>query len=172
MTIDVTRMHRSVLADECQEQPRALGSTVGPARREPTRVHQALDFLRHEPVVDESIFLDAERRVAAFQVARPVTADAMPQRQVLRARRRADRIGLNETEAVQRPLERGGAEQAMGDGEAAKILERDSEFSYFTACAVPLLNRYTLPPFITNAGRVTAVMSVSGSPSSPTMSAS
>ena len=118
------------------------------------------------------VFLDAERRIAAFQVARPVAADAMPQRQVLGARRRADRIGLDETEAVQRPLERGGAEQAMRDGEAAKVLERDSEFSYFAACAVPLLNLYTLPPFITKAGRVTAVMSVSGSPSSPTMSAS
>ena len=118
------------------------------------------------------IFLDAERGVAALQVARPIAADAVPQRQVLRPRRRADRIRLDESEAVQRPLERGGAEQAMGDGEAAKFLERDSEFSYFAACAVPLLNLYTLPPLITNATRVTAVMSVSGSPSSPTMSAS
>ena len=118
------------------------------------------------------ILLDPERGVAALQVARPIAADAVPQRQVLRPRRRADRIRLDESEAVQRPLERGGAEQAMGDGEAAKFLERDSEFSYFAACAVPLLNLYTLPPFITNAGRVTAVMSVSGSPSSPTMSAS
>jgi hypothetical protein len=41
-------------------------------------VHQALDLLRHEPIVDEVIFLDAERRVAALQVARPVVPDAMP----------------------------------------------------------------------------------------------
>jgi hypothetical protein len=73
-------------------------------------VHQALDLLRHEPVVDEVIFLDPERRVVAFQVACPVAADAMPQRQVLRPRRRTDRIGLDESEALQRPLERGGAE--------------------------------------------------------------
>ena len=131
-----------------------------------------MQLARDEAVVDEEVLFDAQLRVGAFEIAGPVVDDAMAQRQVLRARRRADRIGLDETEAVQRPLERGGAEQAMRDGEAAKVLERDSEFSYFAACAVPLLNLYTLPPFITNAGRVTAVMSVSGSPSRPTMSAS
>ena len=55
---------------------------------------------RHEAVVDEGVFLDAERRVAAFEVAGAVALDAVAQRQVLRARRGADRVGLHEAERV------------------------------------------------------------------------
>lgn len=74
------------------------------------------------------IFLDAERRVAAFQVAGAVVLDAMPQRQILSARGRADRIGLYETELFQRSFERGGTEQTAGDGETAELVEGDVLF--------------------------------------------
>jgi hypothetical protein len=82
-------------------------------------VHQRFDAARHEAVVDENILVDAQRREAAFEVAGAVILDAMAQRQVLGARRRADRVGLDEAERVDGALQRGGTEQAAADGETA-----------------------------------------------------
>jgi hypothetical protein len=82
-------------------------------------VHQRCDGARHEAVVDEKILVNAQRREAAFEVAGAVILDAMAQRQVLGARRRADRVGLDEAERVDGALQRRGAEQASADGETA-----------------------------------------------------
>jgi hypothetical protein len=82
-------------------------------------VHQRCDTARHEAVVDENILVDAQRREAAFEVAGAVGLDAMAQRQVLGARGRADRVGLDEAERVDGALQRGGTEQAAADGETA-----------------------------------------------------
>ena len=53
--------------------------------------------------------MDVEPAVAAFEVAGAVAGHAMPQRQVLRARRRPDGIGLHEAEAIERGLQVAGA---------------------------------------------------------------
>jgi hypothetical protein len=47
----------------------------------------------------------------------------MPQRQVLRARRRADRVGLDEAERIERTLEGRGREERAGDGEPPQVVE-------------------------------------------------
>jgi hypothetical protein len=46
------------------------------------------------------------------------------QYQVLGAGRRADGIGLDEVEPVERPPERGGPEEAAGDSKSAEVVER------------------------------------------------
>ena len=69
-------------------------------------MHQGEHGARHEAVVDEHVLLDAERRVAALEVAGTVALDAVAQRQILRARRRADRVGLHEAQPVDGAFQR------------------------------------------------------------------
>src|SRR5262249_17309397 len=59
-----------------------------------------------------------------LEIARAVPGDAVAEREVLRARRRANRIGLDETEPVERALQRGGYEQGACDSGTAKVSER------------------------------------------------
>ena len=95
------------------------------ARFGDARMHQRQQAARHEAVVDEAVLLDVQPRIAALEIARAIALDAMAQRQVLRARRRADRVGLHEAEAVDRLLQRGRRKQRAGDGVAAQVVERD-----------------------------------------------
>ena len=65
----------------------------------------------HEPVGVEGVFLQPEPGEAALQVSGPVAAHPMPQDQVLRSRRRADRVRLHEAELAHGLREAGGREQ-------------------------------------------------------------
>jgi hypothetical protein len=69
------------------------------------RVHQCVNAARHEAVVDEDVLLDAERRESAIEVARAVILDTLTQYQVLRTRRRTDRVRLHESERLDRAFE-------------------------------------------------------------------
>ena len=88
-------------------------------------MHQRVYLARHEAVVDEEVFLDAELGVAAFEVAGAVILDAMAQDEILGASGRANRIGLDEAELVKRTLQRGRREEALRDGKAAEVVESD-----------------------------------------------
>ena len=66
------------------------------------RMHQRQMLPRQEAVVDEAILLDREPRVAALEVAGAIAGDAVAQGQVLGARRRADRVGLDEAQLFDR----------------------------------------------------------------------
>ena len=88
-------------------------------------MHEGLQGARQEAVVDEEVLLDVERRVEAFEVARSVALDAVPQRQVLRARRSADRVRLHEAQLLERTLQRGRREEAAGDGKPAQVAKGD-----------------------------------------------
>jgi len=61
-------------------------------------MHEREDASRYEAVVDETVLVDRQARVAALEVAGAIAVDAVAQRQVLGARRRADRVGLDEAE--------------------------------------------------------------------------
>ena len=65
-------------------------------------MHERLNLPRHETIVDEKIFVDAKLRVTPFQIPGTIPLHAVPQDQILRARRRADWIGLHESKVVQR----------------------------------------------------------------------
>ena len=69
------------------------------------RVQQA-KRIPWQDTVDMKVFLgQRQRRIALLQVARAIAADAMPEDQVLRAGRRADRVELHEAECAHRGLE-------------------------------------------------------------------
>ena len=88
-------------------------------------MHQRVHLGGDEAIVDEEIFVDAERRVTALEVSSPIVRDAVAQRQVLRACRRADRIGLDEAEFLQSAFQRGRPEKAARDGIASQVIESD-----------------------------------------------
>ena len=111
---------------------RTKASTRGlrPARLRPrgarrARMHQRVHRARHEAVVDEEVLFDGQPGIAPLEVAGAVVAHAVAQRQVLRARRRADRVGLHEAEALDRARQRGRREQAARHRVAAQRVEVD-----------------------------------------------
>jgi hypothetical protein len=87
-------------------------------------MHQREVAARQEAVVDERVLVDPQARIAALEVADAVAGDAVAQDQVLGARRRADRIGLDEAELVDRARERRRLEERARDGVAAQVVER------------------------------------------------
>ena len=94
-----------------------------PGRR--ARVHERLERPGHEPIVDEELFLDIQALVAALEVPDAVVLHPVAEDQVLGARRRADRVGLHESQLPQGAAQRGGSEQALGGRKAAKGVGRD-----------------------------------------------
>jgi hypothetical protein len=122
--LDVARMRWAVRADELEHVGRFPFRRRRPRLRHRARMHQREMPSRQEAVVDEGVFLDLQLRVAALEVAGAVAGDAVAQDQVLRARRRADRVGLDEAELVDRATERRRLEQRSRDGVAAQVVER------------------------------------------------
>jgi hypothetical protein len=119
--VDLARMRLSALAHEGEQSLGALPSPRAHAAGDGARVHQRLVRARQESVVDEEVFLDGELRVLALDVARAVALDAVPERQILRACWRADRVGLYEAEAFDGALQRGRREQAARHRVAAQL---------------------------------------------------
>jgi hypothetical protein len=126
--VDVARVRLAAFADELEQQARPspeIGrpgpSAAGGDRDVRPGMHQGLEVARHEAVGVEEVLLDAEARVALFQIAGAVAFCPVAQDQVLRARRGTDRVGLDETEAQQGVPERRGREKASGDGESPQV---------------------------------------------------
>ena len=124
MRVDLARVHGAAFAHECQHRVGLVARGLRPARPRLARMHQRVMLGAQKPVVDEEILLDAQRRVLAFEIAGDVAGHAMAQRQILRTSRRAQRIGLHEPQARQRPRQRGGGKQAARDGVAAQLIQR------------------------------------------------
>src|SRR5215470_16458088 len=100
--IDLARMYDASLAHKLQQSERTFSPRSWP--RQPVlgghaairpRMHQCLQLTRHEPIIDEEVFFDAEPNVSALQITCAVILDPMPQDQVLRSSRRANRVRLN-----------------------------------------------------------------------------
>src|SRR6266487_6225535 len=132
MVVDLARVHGAALAHELEQELRPLlacrrpgSATFSGNAGVRARMHQCLDGPGDEAVGDEEVLFDVDHRIAAFEVAGTVVLDAMAQREVLRARRRPDWIGLHEAQPVEGALERRGREEAPGDGETPQIGERD-----------------------------------------------
>ena len=70
-------------------------------------MHQRVQRSCDVAVVNEKIFLNVEFWVETFKIAGMIVFDPMSQDQILRARRRPDRIRLHETQALQGLIERG-----------------------------------------------------------------
>jgi len=79
-------------------------------------------------VIDEESFVEIELRIPPLEIAGAVVVDAMAKRQVLCARRRTNRVGLDETKLRDRSWQRRRAEEAATDGVAAQLVERTQRF--------------------------------------------
>src|SRR5215216_4477223 len=88
-------------------------------------MHQRLQRSRDVAVVDEEVLFDVECRIASFEIAGAIVSDAMPQDQMLCARRRPNRIGLHETHLLESTFECSGLREIPCDGVAPQIVERD-----------------------------------------------
>src|SRR5437879_611481 len=80
-------------------------------------------FAREESVIDEVVFLDREFRVTPLQIAGAIVFYSMAQNQILRARRRPDRVGLHEAELSDGTRECGWREQRSRHGVAAQVVQ-------------------------------------------------
>ena len=56
--------------------------------------------LRQKSVGVQVVFFDVQRRIVPLEIACAVTANTMPEDEILRARRRSNGIGLHETEPI------------------------------------------------------------------------
>jgi hypothetical protein len=63
-------------------------------------MQQTPSVLRHETIGVEKVLLQSELRKPSLQVAHSIIGNTVPQDQILRARRRTDRIGLHEAKCV------------------------------------------------------------------------
>src|ERR1700675_715512 len=98
-------------------------------------MHQHMQRARHKAVVDEEVLFQLELRVAALEVSRTIALHAMAQREVLCTGRRADRVGLNETQLLDRPSQSGRLEQRASNGVAAQGVERDRHAAMISKAA-------------------------------------
>mmetsp|Transcript_11496 Transcript_11496/g.46477 ORF Transcript_11496/g.46477 Transcript_11496/m.46477 type:complete len:269 (+) Transcript_11496:312-1118(+) len=119
--VDVGRVSLSQTRDLGKHRVGQLPARGVPDAVRRSWVHQRAQLGGDETVVDEEVLLQRQPWVAALQVTRAVASDTMPQRQVLRAGRRAQRVGLHEAAESLDGLGQGrGREQAAGDGIAAQ----------------------------------------------------
>src|SRR5215468_2697214 len=129
-------MDFSALADEPEEEPRAPPPLGRPARRRirrdsglRARMHQRLEPPRDEPVGQEEVLLEVELAIAAVEIAHAVVTHPMPQDEVLRPGRRTDRVGLDETHALEGPLERSRGEERPRGRMPPQVVETDPHAS-------------------------------------------
>ena len=116
-------MHGATRARKLEEGTYLPAAGRAPRRGSAARMHQGLNGARHETIVHEEVFVDVESAVKTLEITGAITSHAMPQGQVLRARRRTDGVGLHEAQAIQRALQRCWSEEAARDGGSPQVVE-------------------------------------------------
>ena len=125
MFIYFTWMNAPAAPDELEKRRRRCQPPTRPPRSDPARMHGRPHVSRQESIVDEEILFDVERWIAALEVAHAIVLHSMAQDQILRARGRANRVCLDEADAADRSIERGGWEEAPGHGERPEVVKRE-----------------------------------------------
>ena len=116
-------MHRAARPDKVQKGADAPPTRRGPWRGTSARVHQDLHGARDEAVIHDDILVDVETAISTLEIAGAVAVHAMTQREVLRARRCPDGVGLHEAQCVERALERGRRKEAASNCRAPQGIE-------------------------------------------------
>ena len=88
-------------------------------------MQERMRVARQESIVDEEVFFDRELWITTLEVASTIVAHTMAEDQVLGARWRANWIGLNKAQALDRARERHGAEQCSRYRVPTKLCEGD-----------------------------------------------
>src|SRR5688572_7949303 len=134
MIVNLARVHRPARADELQQALDVPAAGDAPWRLTAARMHQAEYAVGDKAVVDEGVLMDAKAGVLALQVARAVVGDTVPQRQILSARRRPNRVSLHETEGLERLRQRCRWKQAPRDRVSPQLVDGQSrQLSVFVA---------------------------------------
>ena len=124
MIVNLARVHRTANANELQQALDVPAARDAPRRLTTARMHQAEHAVGDEAVVDEEVLVDVEAGVPALQIARAVVRHPVPQRQILRARRRSNRVGLHEPECVERLRQGCRWKEAPRDRVPAQFVDR------------------------------------------------
>ena len=95
-------------------------------RRRLTRMKELPHRLRKKPVGIEIVFLDVQRPILPLEIARPISANAMSEDEILRARRRSDGIGLDEPEPIDGVRQRRRCEERLVNRMTPQRRERQS----------------------------------------------
>src|SRR5690242_11802578 len=93
-------------------------------------VQQLPDRLRQEAVCVQIVLFDVERRIVPFEIARAIADHAMAEDEILGASRRADRVGLDETEPFDGGWEGRGREERPGDCLLAQLRRDQSRMGH------------------------------------------
>ena len=88
-------------------------------------MQERMRVARQESIVDEEVFFDRELWITTLKVASTIVARTMAEDQVLGARWRANWIGLNKAQALDRTSQRHGAEQCPRYRVIAKLCKGD-----------------------------------------------
>jgi hypothetical protein len=123
--VHFTRVHHAAFTHKGQHLVRLFPARSRPHGARCARVHQRMGGSRQKAVVDEEVFFDGQAGVTPLQVTGAVALDAVAQRQVLRSRRGAYRVGLHKTQPGDGLGQRGGLEQAARHGVAAQVVQGD-----------------------------------------------
>ena len=104
---------------ELRRMARTSGAVGGIA----ARVQHVVQVAAHEAIDVEVALLQPQARISPLQLPGAVAAHAMAQDQILRARRRPDRIGLDEPHRGQRAGQRRGC----GEGSRQRMAAQGRE---------------------------------------------
>src|SRR5690242_16454275 len=158
MIVYFARVHGAALAHEFEQEFGLFAARGGPGTSSFCRhaaigawMHQRLQRPCYKAVVDEEVFLDAELRITALEIAIAIVLNAMSQHQVLRSRRSAYGIGLHKAQPVERTLQRGGREETTSNSvvpQIQKVLIRRFRTSIFIAAFGRRCNWIPISPCI------------------------
>src|ERR1022692_1507759 len=126
--LQLARMRRSVLADVGEDSLRKsrMRFLDVPRIAHGTRVKQAKRVARQDSVDVDELLGQRERRIVFLEIASAIAENAMPQDQVLRPRRRADRIELHESQRPNRAFEIARGKEGARNRILAKLLQRNA----------------------------------------------
>jgi hypothetical protein len=129
-------MGRPVLADVSENslrKPRMLALDVPRVASRP-RVQQAQRISGHDTVDMDVLLAEWQRPIVPLEIAGAITADAMPENQILRARRRADRVQLHKSERPYRAFEVARSEERARNRILTEAHERNAVTRFFIPC--------------------------------------
>src|SRR5215217_707385 len=95
-------------------------------------MHEGLEGSGNVAVIDEEIFFDVERRVAAFEITGAIVIDAVTEDQILCPCGSANRIGLHKAHALQGAIECCWLREVASDGESSQVVDRDRHWTRIT----------------------------------------
>ena len=107
-----------------------------PGARGPAWMQQGQRSAGQETVVDEEGLFNRQSRVAALQISRAIVLNTVREDQILGARGRSHRVGLEKAQTRNGARQAGGFEKAARQRVATKLLETGGSQTVHNFCGV------------------------------------